>query len=85
MVSYFIFFNEKTRYIFLQQTFKEGLLAAAPVFTYRLGNMAGRTYSHWAEEMLLGFSSGRSNAIEQRNLTETFYLYRALVARQTKP
>jgi hypothetical protein len=37
MVSYFIFFNEKTRYIFLQQTFKGGLLAAAPVFTYRLG------------------------------------------------
>jgi ATP/ADP translocase len=41
MVSYFIFFNEKTRYIFLQQTFKEGLLAAAPVFTYRLGKSGG--------------------------------------------
>jgi hypothetical protein len=38
--------------------------------------MAGRTINHWADAMLLGFSSSRSNAIEKHNLTETFYLYR---------
>jgi hypothetical protein len=37
------FLDEKTRYIFLQRTFKGRLLAAAPVFTYRLGYMAGLT------------------------------------------
>jgi hypothetical protein len=63
MVSYFIFFNEKKRYIFLQQTFKGGLLATAPVFTYRLGNMSGLKGSLWADGMLLGCGSGRRNTI----------------------
>jgi hypothetical protein len=47
--------------------------------------MAGWTCSHWAKEILLGFSSGRSNAIGQQILTEKVYLYRALVTRRTKP
>jgi hypothetical protein len=51
----------------------------------RIGNMAVSTVSHWAEGMLLGFSSGGSKAIWQRNLTETLYLYRALVAGRMKP
>jgi hypothetical protein len=51
----------------------------------RIGYMAGRTFIHWAKAMLLGFSSSRSNANQQQIFTETFYLYQALVARQTKP
>jgi hypothetical protein len=58
MVSYFIFFNEKTRYIFLQQTFKEGLLAAAPVFTYRLGYTAGGRNLCFGRKCMAGQQSG---------------------------
>jgi hypothetical protein len=47
--------------------------------------MAGGTGSHWADEVLLGFSSSGRKTIEQYILPETFYLYWALVARQTKP
>jgi hypothetical protein len=50
----------------------------------RIGNMAGWTFRHWADEMLLGFSSGRSYAIGPQILTKTFYLYQALVAGQTE-
>jgi hypothetical protein len=49
-----------------------------------IGYMAGWTVSHWADEILLGFSSGRSNAIGLQNLAETLYLYWALVAGQTQ-
>jgi hypothetical protein len=49
MISYFIFFDEKTRYIFLQRPFIGRLPAAAPVFTYRLGKMrADGTFSSTA-------------------------------------
>jgi hypothetical protein len=41
MISYFIFFDEKTSYIFLQHPFTGGLPAAAPVFAYRLGKRGG--------------------------------------------
>jgi hypothetical protein len=51
----------------------------------RIRNMAGRTVSHWADAMLFGFSSSGRKSIEQHIFTETFYLYRALVARRTKP
>jgi hypothetical protein len=51
---------------------------------HRIGYMAGWTVSHWADVMLFGFSSGRSNANGQQILTETIYLYRALVAGRTK-
>jgi hypothetical protein len=48
MISYFIFFDEKTRYIFLQRPFFGRLPAAAPVFTYRLGYTAGgRNFCFW--------------------------------------
>ena len=35
----------------------------------RIGYMAGWTINNWAKGMLMGFSSGRSNAIGQKNLT----------------
>ena len=35
----------------------------------RIGNMAGLTGSHWADEMLLGFSSGGRKLIGQHIFT----------------
>ena len=42
----------------MQQTFKEGLLAAAPVFTYRLGYTAGGRNLCFGRKCMAGQQSG---------------------------